>query len=324
MSPRILSLLLLMSPANANLQFAGYVSVCDARGEPTEEVLSEVWITGFYGARNADDRGRSTSTDDEGYFYLDGGYNGNDQYCYRASGFQCEVRFEKTGYEPTVYRDRWYNDNNNNDLRHFTDDQNLAVQICLTLRPEAELGDGDEDGVDDEVDNCPYLANPEQGDSDEDGRGDVCDPTPDGGADPFVDDRDRDGLRDDEDNCSTEPNPDQADADGDGVGDSCDRTPWGEAPQGEAPQGEAPEGEAPVAPPAQPEDEAPVADARGALPPPVNPGGAGAEPSPPTEAPDEGEGDASDEQGGCQSTPAPALPWLLLLPLLGLRRRVQR
>lgn len=35
--------------------------------------------------------------------------------------------------------------------------------------------DTDEDGVDDETDNCPVVANPDQLDSDEDGVGDVCD-----------------------------------------------------------------------------------------------------------------------------------------------------
>ena len=131
-------LLLFPSVGSANLQFAGHVSVCNARGEPTEEVLGDVWVTGFYGARNAEDRGRNTTTDAEGYFYLDGAYNGNEQYCYRRNGFQCEVRFEKPGYEPTVYRDRWYNDNNNTDLRHFTDDQDLGVQAgCL----DAEAGE---------------------------------------------------------------------------------------------------------------------------------------------------------------------------------------
>jgi len=107
MTLRTLALLLLLpTSAWANLQFAGYVSVCDARGEPTDEVLSGVWVTGFYAARNDEDRGRATTTDDDGYFYLDGAYNGNEQYCYRDNGFQCEVRFERPGYEPTVYRDR--------------------------------------------------------------------------------------------------------------------------------------------------------------------------------------------------------------------------
>ncbi len=41
-------------------------------------------------------------------------------------------------------------------------------------------GDLDDDGVGDEVDNCPSVANADQADADNDGRGDVCDSTPDG------------------------------------------------------------------------------------------------------------------------------------------------
>jgi hypothetical protein len=60
--------------------------------------------------------------------------------------------------------------------------------------------DTDDDGIPDNVDNCPTIANPTQTDSDGDGFGDVCD------------------------NCPAVYNPDQADADLDGVGDACDNT----------------------------------------------------------------------------------------------------
>ncbi|WP_436793598.1 thrombospondin type 3 repeat-containing protein [Actinospongicola halichondriae] len=42
------------------------------------------------------------------------------------------------------------------------------------------VSDVDEDGVPDEEDNCPAVANQDQADADEDGIGDVCDDTPDG------------------------------------------------------------------------------------------------------------------------------------------------
>ncbi len=57
--------------------------------------------------------------------------------------------------------------------------------------------DDDNDGVLDEVDLCPFVADPEQPDGDSDTVGDACD------------------------NCPTVPNTDQADTDGDGVGDAC-------------------------------------------------------------------------------------------------------
>jgi Beta-propeller repeat/Thrombospondin type 3 repeat len=61
--------------------------------------------------------------------------------------------------------------------------------------------DCDGDGILDEEDNCPCVANPGQEDSDGDGVGNVCD------------------------NCPTAPNDDQVDTDGDGYGDACDLCP---------------------------------------------------------------------------------------------------
>ena len=58
--------------------------------------------------------------------------------------------------------------------------------------------DQDGDGIADNVDNCPAVANADQADADNDGIGNVCD------------------------NCPNTANPDQADIDHDGIGDICD------------------------------------------------------------------------------------------------------
>lgn len=82
-----------------------------------------------------------------------------------------------------------------------------------TLHIDRDL---DNDGISNDVDNCPLMPNPDQTDSDNDGAGDACDP-------PTVDnDLDRDGVINDDDNCPLIPNPSQQDSDNDGLGDACD------------------------------------------------------------------------------------------------------
>lgn len=80
----------------------------------------------------------------------------------------------------------------------------------------APLVDGDGDGVFDEYDNCPTVANPTQANADFDREGDACDST------TSVTDGDRDGVPDAGDNCPMAANPGQEDADRDGMGDACD------------------------------------------------------------------------------------------------------
>ena len=81
--------------------------------------------------------------------------------------------------------------------------------------------DGDGDGVGDDWDNCPSVANSDQADFDSDEIGDLCD---------LCTDRDDDGFGDPgfpvntcpADNCPGTFNPLQEDADGDGIGDACE------------------------------------------------------------------------------------------------------
>ncbi|MEB8345731.1 thrombospondin type 3 repeat-containing protein [Flavobacteriaceae bacterium KMM 6898] len=71
--------------------------------------------------------------------------------------------------------------------------------------------DDDNDGINDDVDNCPLTGNANQLDTDNDGFGDVCDLDDDG-----------DGIADKDDNCPLIANADQLDGDSDGIGDVCD------------------------------------------------------------------------------------------------------
>ncbi len=98
----------------------------------------------------------------------------------------------------------------------------LASALCFAVPSIAQDSDGD--GIPNQFDNCPGIANPGQMDSDSDGRGDACDNcgmVPN----PAQTNNDGDGFGDECDNCPFVPN-DQADADGDGLGDACDNCPF--------------------------------------------------------------------------------------------------
>lgn len=103
-----------------------------------------------------------------------------------------------------------------------TDD---AVEDFLVASPKLNISkanpaseeDGDSDGIADDEDNCPDLANDDQLDTDNDGIGDACEDIPN--------DRDNDHIVDGEDNCPELANGDQLDTDNDGTGDACEERP---------------------------------------------------------------------------------------------------
>ena len=95
----------------------------------------------------------------------------------------------------------------------FADDENEngVGNICSSNQ------DVDADGVDDNVDNCPGVYNPEQLDEDKDELGNKCD-----------DDMDGDGVVNDVDNCKFIPNRRQEDSNDDGKGDACEKDEEGD------------------------------------------------------------------------------------------------
>jgi len=108
---------------------------------------------------------------------------------------------------------------------------NLICNQCIIEFNGCFNFDNDGDGVDDLIDNCPLVANPEQENFDNDSLGDLCDSDDDGDSvsdsadycqfDPN-NDADEDEFCANEDNCPLDYNEDQKDVDNDGQGDVCD------------------------------------------------------------------------------------------------------
>lgn len=72
----------------------------------------------------------------------------------------------------------------------------VCSAIDGAIVPDGHLDDPDRDhdGIANDADNCPDVANPDQADEDGDGRGDICDPCPIAMDGPTLDDPDGDGV----------------------------------------------------------------------------------------------------------------------------------
>lgn len=102
-------------------------------------------------------------------------------------------------------------------LTHVTWRQTSGYHLFDNVVLDA-VSDSDGDLVNDDIDNCPDVANAEQADADGDGVGDACDVC----FGLSNTDNDHDGICDDADNCPDDANADQADADEDLIGDVCE------------------------------------------------------------------------------------------------------
>lgn len=131
-------------------------------------------------------------------------------------------------------------------------DGHYYESVNIDYLPLHFFPDQDKDGVADDVDNCPTVANPDQANADGDKYGDACDKcrfvasdndTDTNGncpATPYLSDpqcgdvcegggfidTDQDGIPDPTDDCPLVPNSNQLDSDKDGVGDACDNCPF--------------------------------------------------------------------------------------------------
>ncbi len=130
----------------------------------------------------------------EGTFVWDSGLN---------SGFNVWGNGEPDNFED---EDCVIMDSSNDYLWADKDCFSSNAYIC-----EGDIQDDDNDGIPNNDDNCPNVANPSQADIDSDTLGDACD-----------DDNDNDLILNDVDNCPFIANEEQEDTDNDNIGDTCD------------------------------------------------------------------------------------------------------
>jgi hypothetical protein len=100
---------------------------------------------------------------------------------------------------------------------------NLAYGLDATRASDANTADLDGDGIFDEADNCPLVANANQANADGDQFGDACDSCPQTPS-SSTHNEDADPAGDACDLCPGKPDFSE-DKDGDGIGDACDLRP---------------------------------------------------------------------------------------------------
>ncbi|MDB2707125.1 hypothetical protein N9Z30_05485 [Pseudomonadales bacterium] len=145
-----------------------------------------------------------------------------------CSGRGISVLNGLSGLTNLVYLDLSYNS-----ISDFSPIADLVPNLTDGYLNDNQSIDSDADGVADEVDNCPSVANADQLNTDGDAFGNVCDSDDDGdgvsdvdeaanGTDPLLVDTDGDGANDNADNCALVANADQENTDDDGEGNACD------------------------------------------------------------------------------------------------------
>ncbi len=162
---------------------------------------------------------------------------------YIYSNYNCKDKNLQKEVNNLIKTDKFAIDTN---TKSFEPDWKNNPSYNKSLDSDIYANDIDHDGVKNQSDNCPYIANPDQRDSNADWIGDMCSDDDGDGIVGYLDnciyisnpdqrdinnnnigdacefDKDKDGIFDSVDNCINTPNLDQLDTDGDGIGDLCD------------------------------------------------------------------------------------------------------
>ena len=203
------------NPGQADHDFDNFGDACDA-DDDNDQTPDELDCAPFDKSVNPDAEETCDGKDNDCNYVVDEGFPDTDADGWKdcvdddddndgvADPADCAPLDETTFPGAVELCDGVDNNCNQNADEGYPDQDEDEVADCVD-------DDVDGDQVDNDLDNCPTVPNPDQEDQDGDGLGDACEKDTDG-----------DLVPDAVDNCAAIKNPLQLDADGDGLGDACD------------------------------------------------------------------------------------------------------
>ncbi len=152
-------------------------------------------------------------------------YVTNNQLFYTLSAdggatWDTPVMFSGDDHVVSEYRSVDISEGGNRIIWEYMPDLPEDTTVLIHFDVTDLIADTDADGIPDDIDNCPLVANEFQEDADGDLIGDVCDECTDTDGDGYGDPGYAANTCD-VDNCPDTPNPGQEDSDSDGIGDVC-------------------------------------------------------------------------------------------------------